>query len=113
MKALKQALKLRSYLKKYDVEVKITGLSEAYVSNPKMTGESEPYHYPETLEITIENWSTTHYSIRTEDCCFVRSGQNLMRTQHIPLWKVFRMHLKEVKAFEAYKQNLKVKECGK
>ena len=111
MKALKEALKLRSYLKKYDVEVKITGLSEAYISNPKIDSPDgkTSYCYPETLEITIENWSTSHYSIRTSDCCFVRSGQNLMRTQHVPLWKVFRMHLKEVRAFETYKKNLKAK----
>lgn len=98
--ALKQVLRFRQILKRYGVDVKITALSEAF---KQKEDDGHLYSYPECIEITVENWSTSHYSVRVSDLCWIRSGQNLNRTDHVSAFKVLRMHMREIKAFAASK----------
>ena len=104
-KAFKQIIKLQRYLRQYDVTLKITGYEDARSQNE----DSGVFEYPETIEVTIENWSTSHYSVRTKDLCWVRSGQNLNRTNHVSVTKIFRDHIREAKHFAKYKEDLEQK----
>jgi hypothetical protein len=96
-------MNLKRRLKSRGIELIVTDFNESFSQNE----DGKIFNYPETIEVTINNWSTSHYSVRTKDNCWVRSGQNLNRTNVVNVAKIYQMHLKENKAFEAHKAKLK------
>lgn len=80
--------------------LRITGYEEARKQNE----DGKTFKYPETLEISFDNWSTTHYSLRIKDNGWVREGRNLMTTKPESTFKVYRNQIREMRAWYA-KQN--------
>lgn len=116
MTDLKTIFKIKSILKSYAVSkgldheftrdlVNISGYSEAYSSNPKIDSfdGKTPIQYPETIQITFNNWCTSHYDLRTADSGWVREGRNLNTTKPDSAAKVLRLQLKEIRAFVAHR----------
>ena len=52
-------------------------LIQGYSSEHSSTEDGETYHYPETIEIKIENRSNYFFSYRLKDGRFVREGSSL------------------------------------
>lgn len=64
--------------------------------------DGETYHYPETIEIKIENWHNHWFSYRVSDGRWIREGVGLSSSKGFSSYTVYRRMLKEVKAYHAY-----------
>ena len=76
----------------------ITGVEQARVQHEDLG----TFKYPETIEVRFDNWSTSHYSVRTKDFGWIRSGRNLNTTKPESIFKVYRAQLREMKAFREH-----------
>lgn len=72
-------------------------------------GKKHNVHYQATIEVTFENWSTSHYSVRVSDMRWIPEGHDL-DGKGLSGYEVLREQLKELKQFQAHRDSLKTRQ---
>lgn len=103
METLTQIFKFKRYLKAH---AGITVHVQDYCPAKTQVEGSGTFHYPETIEIKIENWSNHWFSIRMSDSRCIGEGGNL-NGKGQTIGQVYRMMRRESRDFELHKSRIK------